>query len=40
MVTHEPDVARYTQRIVWFRDGEVIYSQLTPEEMLQVAVSS
>ncbi|HEY9605208.1 MAG TPA: ABC transporter ATP-binding protein [Allocoleopsis sp.] len=39
MVTHEPDVARLTKRIVWFRDGEVIHSHLTPEEMTQVAVS-
>jgi len=39
MVTHEVDVARQSKRIVWFRDGEVIYSHLTPEEMLEVAVS-
>jgi len=39
MVTHEVDVARESKRIVWFRDGEVIYSHLTPEEMLEVAVS-
>lgn len=39
MVTHEVDVARESKRIVWFRDGEVIYSHLSPEEMLEVAVS-
>jgi putative ABC transport system ATP-binding protein len=39
MVTHEPEVARLTRRIVWFRDGEVMHSHLTPEEMTQVAVS-
>jgi len=40
MVTHEPDVARLTKRIVWFRDGEVIHSHLTPEEMVKVATAS
>jgi len=39
LVTHEPDVARLTRRIVWFRDGEVVHSHLTPEQMTQVAVS-
>lgn len=39
MVTHEPEVARRTERIVWFRDGQVRYGQLTPEEMLEVAVA-
>jgi len=40
MVTHESEVARLTQRIVWFKDGRVIHPHLTPEEMLQVAVAS
>lgn len=40
MVTHEPEVARLTKRIVWFRDGEVMHSHLTPEQMLEVAVAS
>lgn len=39
MVTHEPEVARLTKRIVWFRDGEMIHSHLTPEEITQVSVS-
>ena len=39
MVTHEPDVARQTRRIVWFRDGMVVHSHLTPEEINSVAVS-
>ncbi len=39
MVTHEPEVARQTRRIVWFRDGQVIYSHLTPDEVNQVAFS-
>ncbi len=36
MVTHEPDVARQTQRIIWFRDGKVIHSHLTPEQLLEL----
>lgn len=40
MVTHEPEVARLTQRIVWFLDGKVVHNRLTPEEMLEVAVAS
>ncbi|WP_199316297.1 ABC transporter ATP-binding protein [Tolypothrix sp. FACHB-123] len=39
MVTHEPDVARQTQRIVWFRDGEVVHSHLTPADLSHMAVS-
>jgi putative ABC transport system ATP-binding protein len=38
MVTHEPDVARQTRRIVWFRDGQVIYSHLTPDQVNEVAI--
>lgn len=33
MVTHETEVASQTKRIVWFRDGEVVHSYLTPEEL-------
>jgi putative ABC transport system ATP-binding protein len=40
MVTHEPEVSRQTERIIWFRDGQVIYSHLTPQEMLDVAITS
>lgn len=36
VVTHEPDVARQTQRIVWFRDGEVAHFHLTPADIGQV----
>ncbi|WP_199338645.1 MULTISPECIES: ABC transporter ATP-binding protein [Nostoc] len=39
MVTHEPEVARQTQRIVWFRDGQVVHSNLTPSDLNQLAVS-
>ncbi|MGF1601943.1 MAG: ABC transporter ATP-binding protein [Thermosynechococcaceae cyanobacterium] len=37
MVTHEPEVAQTTRRVVWFRDGEVIHSNLKPEELHQTA---
>lgn len=40
MVTHESEVAKLTERIVWFKDGQIVHSHLTPEEMLTVAVSS
>lgn len=38
MVTHEPDVARLTRRIVWFRDGQVIHNHLAPEDLKQAAI--
>ncbi|GAA6620211.1 ABC transporter ATP-binding protein [Scytonema sp. NUACC26] len=37
MVTHEPDVARQTRRIVWFRDGQVVHSNLTPSDLTHIA---
>lgn len=40
MVTHEPEVAKLTERIVWFKDGRIVHSHLTPEEMLTMAVTS
>jgi putative ABC transport system ATP-binding protein len=36
MVTHEPEVARQTRRIVWFRDGEVVHSHLKPGDLSQL----
>lgn len=39
MVTHEPDVARQTHRIVWFRDGQVLHPYLKPEDIHEAAVS-
>ncbi|MBD2178422.1 ABC transporter ATP-binding protein [Pseudanabaena sp. FACHB-1998] len=33
MVTHESDVARNTQRIIWFRDGQVINAHLSPDDL-------
>ena len=35
MVTHEAEVARCTQRVVWFRDGQVIHANLSPEDLAQ-----
>ncbi|PZD74288.1 putative ABC transporter ATP-binding protein YknY [Acaryochloris thomasi RCC1774] len=37
MVTHEPEVAQSTQRVVWFRDGKVIHSNMRPEDLHQTA---
>jgi len=39
MVTHEPEVAKTTERIIWFKDGQIVYPRLTPTEMLRVAFS-
>jgi putative ABC transport system ATP-binding protein len=36
MVTHESEVARETQRIIWFRDGKVLHSNLTPDKLHSV----
>ncbi|MGF1514272.1 MAG: ABC transporter ATP-binding protein [Elainellaceae cyanobacterium] len=33
MVTHEPEVAKLSRRVVWFRDGVVIDAHVAPEEM-------
>ncbi|NET51554.1 MAG: ABC transporter ATP-binding protein [Merismopedia sp. SIO2A8] len=35
MVTHEADVACLSQRIVWFRDGEIVHNHLTPDDLHQ-----
>ncbi len=37
MVTHEPEVARQTGRIIWFRDGQVAHYHLTPSDIGQVS---
>ncbi|MFN4890182.1 MAG: ABC transporter ATP-binding protein [Pseudanabaena sp.] len=36
MVTHEADVARNTQRIIWFRDGQIINDLLSPNDLNHV----
>jgi putative ABC transport system ATP-binding protein len=33
MVTHEPDIARQAERIIWFRDGQVLQAHLRPEDV-------
>ncbi|HIK44647.1 MAG TPA: ABC transporter ATP-binding protein [Leptolyngbyaceae cyanobacterium M65_K2018_010] len=33
LVTHEPDVARASQRIIWFKDGEVLNDHLCPADL-------
>lgn len=38
MVTHEPEVARLTQRVIWFRDGEVMHDHMSPEDLGQLTV--
>ncbi|WNZ24458.1 ABC transporter ATP-binding protein [Leptolyngbya sp. NK1-12] len=40
MVTHEPEVARQTRRIVWFRDGAIVHDHLRPEDMAQMTVTA
>lgn len=39
MVTHEPDIARCSQRVIWFRDGQVIHDHLPPEEVGQALLA-
>jgi len=36
MVTHEPDVARCTRRIIWFKDGQVVNPNMNPESLTQL----
>jgi putative ABC transport system ATP-binding protein len=35
IVTHETEVASQTKRIVWFRDGQVVHSHLTADQLQQ-----
>jgi putative ABC transport system ATP-binding protein len=36
IVTHEVDVAGHAERVIWFKDGEVIHSHLSPKDLHQV----
>ncbi|MCS7030018.1 MAG: ABC transporter ATP-binding protein [Gloeomargarita sp. SKYG116] len=35
MVTHEADIARRAERIIWFRDGQVLHDHLRPDDVYQ-----
>jgi putative ABC transport system ATP-binding protein len=36
MVTHNPDVAKFSQRILWVRDGLILNPSLNPQQLDQV----
>ena len=40
MVTHEPEVARQTHRIVWFRDGVVQHDHMQPADLAQMTLAA
>lgn len=40
MVTHEPEVARQTHRIVWFRDGMVQHDNMLPSDLAQMTLAA
>jgi putative ABC transport system ATP-binding protein len=35
MVTHEPEVARATKRVIWFKDAQVLQPHLSPQDLHQ-----
>ncbi|HEY9648497.1 MAG TPA: ABC transporter ATP-binding protein [Chroococcidiopsis sp.] len=37
MVTHDLEVARSCQRIIWFRDGEILHNHLAPDDLSAIA---
>lgn len=39
IVTHEPEVARLTDRIILFRDGHIVNSHMAPQELTPMAIS-
>jgi putative ABC transport system ATP-binding protein len=40
MVTHEPDVARRTRRIIWFKDGTVVHPYLAPDDLAHMMATA
>lgn len=40
MVTHEADVAKLTNRIVWFRDGKVVDAHMMPQDLQRMVLSN
>ncbi|MGI0490298.1 ABC transporter ATP-binding protein [Alkalinema pantanalense CENA528] len=38
MVTHEPEVARCTRRVIWFKDGRILEPNMAPEDIGQTIV--
>lgn len=40
MVTHEMDVARATNRIIWFKDGQVMNPHLTHDELVHLMAAA
>jgi len=40
MVTHEPEVARQTHRIIWFRDGVVQNDHMQPAALAQMTLAA
>ncbi len=39
VVTHEPEVARCTHRVIWCKDGQVVHPYLAPEELGHVTAA-
>lgn len=40
MVTHEPEVARCTRRVIWFKDGQVVHPNLSPADLTQLTTAA
>lgn len=40
IVTHEPEVAQLTRRVVWFRDGQILNDQVNAQALSPLTVTS